>query len=101
VGSADTAYAERSAAWMVSIDGIWSDASDDDTVIVWTRKAWSEVAKFGTGSVYLNFTGIADEPVDAGVESAHGPNLERLAQIKAKYDPTNFFRLNNNIVPSP
>jgi hypothetical protein len=50
--------------------------------------------------VYLNFTGLADEAPSAGVDSAFGRNLQRLAAIKAKYDPENFFRLNNNIVPA-
>jgi hypothetical protein len=61
---------------------------------------WSAISKFGTGSVYLNFTGISDEETDVGVDSAHGKNLRRLSEIKAKYDPDNFFRLNNNITPA-
>jgi Berberine and berberine like len=48
----------------------------------------------------LNFTGIADEPLDAGVGAAFGRNLGRLRQIKKTYDPGNFFRLNNNVLPS-
>ena len=50
--------------------------------------------------VYLNFTGISGEGTDVGVDSAHGKNLRRLSEIKAKYDPDNFFRLNNNITPA-
>ena len=96
----DTAYSERSANWMVSMDGNWEDASDDDKVISWIRGAWGEVHEHGTGSLFLNFTGVADEAATVGVESAFGKNLARLAQIKAKYDPENLFRLNNNIVPA-
>jgi FAD/FMN-containing dehydrogenase len=96
----DTAYSERSAEWMVSIDGNWHDAAEDDTVIDWVRQAWSEVHKLGTGTTYLNFTGLADETADVGVESAFGKNLTRLNEIKTKYDPDNFFRLNNNIAPA-
>ncbi len=95
-----TAYSERSADWMVSIDGNWADESDDDKVISWVRDSWAEVHALGTGSVYLNFTGVEGEGVDAGVDSAFGRNLKRLAEIKAKYDPDNFFRLNNNIAPA-
>jgi hypothetical protein len=47
-----------------------------------------------------NFTGITDETPAVGVEDAFGKNLERLGKIKAKYDPDNFFRLNNNITPA-
>lgn len=100
VGAEDTAYSERSANWMVSIDGNWESASDDDKVISWVRGAWGEVHEHGTGSLYLNFTGAANEALTVGVESAFGKNLKRLAQIKAKYDPDNFFRLNNNITPA-
>ncbi|MGH2758515.1 MAG: FAD-binding oxidoreductase [Actinomycetota bacterium] len=96
----DTAYSERSANWMVSVDGNWHDEADDDKVISWVRESWGEVHALGTGRVYLNFTSIADEPTNAGVDSAHGRNLKRLAEIKAKYDPENFFRLNNNIAPA-
>jgi len=96
----DTAYSERSAPWMVSIDGNWSDGGDDSTVISWVRDTWSQVAKFGTGGVYLNFTGLSDEAATTSVDAAFGENYRRLAAIKAKYDPTNFFRLNNNIAPA-
>lgn len=99
VGPEDTANSERSANWMVSIDGNWHDAADDDKVVSWVRERWSAIHKLGTGSTYLNFTGITDERADVGVESAFGKNLKRLADIKKKYDPDNFFRLNNNIKP--
>jgi hypothetical protein len=100
VGAEDTPYSERSANWMVSIDGNWEDAKEDDKVIRWVRDAWAEVHKLGTGTTYLNFTSLVDESVDVGVESAFGKNLKKLAKIKAKYDPDNFFRLNNNIAPA-
>ena len=100
VAPEETAYSERSANWMVSIDGNWKDASDDDKVISWVRDAWAEVHAHGTGSLYLNFTGVEDEAPTVGVESAFGSNLKRLAEIKAEYDPDNLFRLNNNIIPA-
>ena len=100
VAAEDTAYSERSANWMVSIDGNWQDPNDDDKVISWVRGAWAEVHQHGTGSLYLNFTSVADEAVAVGVESAFGKNLQRLQEIKAHYDPDNFFRLNNNISPA-
>ena len=100
VGAEETAHAERSAQWMVSVDGNWHDPADDDTVIAWVRERWAAIHKLGTGSTYLNFTGIADESTDVGVDSAFSRNLKRLAEIKKKYDPGNFFRLNNNIKPA-
>jgi Berberine and berberine like len=83
---------------MVSIDGNWEDPAEHDKVVSWVRDTWSRVYERGTGSVYLNFTGIADEDADVGVDSGHS-NLDRLREIKKKYDPDNFFRLNNNIAP--
>jgi FAD binding domain/Berberine and berberine like len=95
-----TAYSERAANWMVSVDGNWTDPSDDDKVIGWVRDTWAEVDKLGTGTTYLNFTGLEDEATSTGVASAYGGNLKRLEEIKAKYDPENLFRLNNNIAPA-
>ena len=94
-----TAYSERSANWMISIDGNWEDEAEDKQVVEWVREAWRRVHKLGTGTTYLNFTGISDESAEVGVESAFGKNLERLAAAKKAYDPDNFFRLNNNITP--
>ncbi|HUR15347.1 MAG TPA: FAD-binding oxidoreductase [Mycobacteriales bacterium] len=95
-----TAYSERSASWMVSIDGNWEDAAQDEQVVSWVREAWARVHELGTGVTYLNFTGISDETADVGVDSAFGKNLQRLAKVKKAYDPENFFRLNNNIRPA-
>jgi FAD/FMN-containing dehydrogenase len=95
-----TAFAERSAPYMVSLDGMWTDPADDDANVAWIRSAWEEVKRFGNGGVYLNFTGLADEAPTAGVDTAFGRNLERLRRVKATYDPENFFRVNNNIAPA-
>jgi FAD/FMN-containing dehydrogenase len=100
VGAEETAFAERSAPYMVSIDGMWGDAADNDANVAWVRAAWDEVRQYGNGAVYLNFTGLADEAPAAGVETAYGRNLHRLAEVKAAYDPDNFFRINNNIKPA-
>jgi FAD/FMN-containing dehydrogenase len=100
VGEEETAFATRKPPYMVSIDGMWSDAADDDANVAWVRDAWNAVKEYGTGEVYLNFTGRADEAPDAGVDSALGRNMARLAEIKAKYDPDNFFRVNDNIAPA-
>ena len=100
VGAEDTAYSERTANYMVSIDGNWYDAADDDKVVNWVRGVWAQVHELGTGVTYLNFTGILDETEDVGVNDAFGRNLKRLAELKKKYDPDNFFRRNNNIKPA-
>jgi hypothetical protein len=85
---------------MVSIDTNWSDPAQDAAAIAWGRAAWEEMTKYGNGNVFLNFTGLADESVHEGVDSAFGRNLRRLGQIKATYDPDNLFQVNNNIMPA-
>jgi len=99
-GPEETAFSERLAPFMVSIDGMWSDPTDDEDGIAWVRSAWEAVRPYGNGAVYLNFTGLAGEAPSAGVDSAFGRNLERLAHVKATYDPNNVFHLNNNIQPA-
>jgi FAD/FMN-containing dehydrogenase len=101
VAAEDTAFAERSAPFMVSIDTNWSDPAQDAAAIAWGRAAWEEITKYGNGNVFLNFTGLADEPRRAHVNNAFGRNLRRLGQIKATYDPDNLFQVNNNIIPTP
>ena len=101
VGPEETAFPERSAPYLVSINGQWTDETGDDANVAWVRSAFETFEPFGTGSVYLNFTGRADEAPSDGVDSAYGRNLQRLAEVKNAYDPDNFFNLNNNIKPAP
>jgi hypothetical protein len=100
-GPEESAFAERTAPFMLSIDTNWSEPEQDADAVAWARQAWQALSRYGTGAVFLNFTGLADEPLHSGVDSAFGRNLRRLGQIKAVYDPDNFFRLNNNVVPVP
>jgi FAD/FMN-containing dehydrogenase len=100
VGSADTAYGERTAEWMSSFDGNWEDPNDNVANIGWVRDAFNELAPYGKGTTYTNFTGQADESADALTRNAYGPNTARLQAIKKQYDPDNFFRINPNILPA-
>ena len=95
-----TAYGERTAKWLSSFDGNWENPEDNTENIAWVRNAFDEVAKFGKGSTYTNFTGQSDESAQALAANAYGTNTERLRAIKKKYDPTNFFRINPNIAPA-
>jgi FAD/FMN-containing dehydrogenase len=97
VGPEESAFAERRAPFMVSVDGMWPDAADDAAHIGWVRRSWSDIAAFGNGRVYLNFM-APDE--DGGVDHALSETLGRLRSVKATYDPDNFFRRNDNIAPS-
>jgi FAD/FMN-containing dehydrogenase len=95
-----TAFAERLAPFMVSMDGMWSNPEDDRENVAWVRSAWEALSRHGNGHVYLNFFGRADGTPGAGVDSAFGRNLDRLARIKAIYDPDNVFHINHNIRPA-
>ena len=75
VGPEDSAFAERSAPYMISIDGQWTDEADDAANIEWVRSTFAQLEEFGTGSVYLNFTGRADEAPRPSVDNAFGRNL--------------------------
>lgn len=99
VGPTETAFGDRSAPFMLSVDGNWFEPKDAEAEKAWTRNVIGEAERFSTGMAYLNFSG--DAPGDAGlVQSAYGQNLDRLQQLKKKYDPQNLFRLNNNIAPA-
>jgi hypothetical protein len=50
--------------------------------------------------MYLNFNGLMNEQTDAGVADSFGPNIQRLMETKSTYDPDNFFRRNNNVLPA-
>jgi hypothetical protein len=99
IRATDTAYAERSAPWMSSIDGTWEKETDNEANIAWVRESFRRVAPYSTGTTYTNFTGQAEESAGALAATAFGANMARLRILKAQYDPDNVFRLNANIRP--
>ncbi|MDH7796996.1 MULTISPECIES: FAD-binding oxidoreductase [unclassified Beijerinckia] len=92
----DTPYANRDAAFDCFPIAIWDDPADDDANMRWARDLWSAVRPYSTGGVYAN--NLGDEGEDR-VRDAYGENYARLVALKNTYDPTNFFRLNQNIKP--
>ncbi len=97
VDSAKTAFGLRDDQWDFDIVSQWTDPANAQTNIDWTRTFWNQVEPYTKG-VYVNHLGGEDEATR--VRAAYGPNYDRLVALKTKYDPTNFFRLNNNIVPA-
>ena len=85
--------------YLLSLDTTWTDPADTERCIAWTRKTWSDLARFGQGGVYLNFAGFGEEK-DALVRAGYGANHDRLAALKRPYDPANLFRMNQNIPPA-
>jgi FAD/FMN-containing dehydrogenase len=96
VGPTETAFSNRNALYNASILSVWLDAADDAANIAWTRSAGDAIKKFGTGGGYVNY--MSDEG-EAAVRAAYEVNLERLIEVKRKYDPSNVFSANQNIAP--
>lgn len=98
VGEDETAYAYRNAPFLLNINAMWSDPTEKDKHIGWARDFWTAMQPFSAGGVYVNF--LSEEGEDR-VKAAYSPKTyERLVALKNKYDPTNFFRLNQNIKPT-
>jgi FAD/FMN-containing dehydrogenase len=93
----ETAFAHRDAAHDINIVGSWMpDDAEPDRHIAWVRETFDAVAPFSKG-VYVNFT---SDDASTRVRSAYSDEQwKRLVALKAKYDPTNVFRLNANIPP--
>lgn len=96
VASDAMAYPHRDAEFVMNVHTRWEDPGEDATCIAWARKFSDAVAGYGTGGVYVNFVGH-DEQRTTG---AYGANFGRLQEVKRRYDPGNFFRLNQNVAPS-
>jgi len=92
-----TAFAQRASDYLLAILPMWSDPADDAAQIAWARKAADAMKPFASGGAYLNYIPEGDDDV---VRASFGANLPRLRELKAKYDPRNFFRLNPNIAPA-
>jgi hypothetical protein len=92
-----TAWYYRNAPFAQVIVAVDPDPANNERMIRWARDFWSALHPFSAGGAYLNQK--MDEGTQA-VKAAYGRNYERLAQIKAKYDPQNFFHINQNITPT-
>jgi FAD/FMN-containing dehydrogenase len=97
VSATETAFFHRHDQWEVQMLSQWIDADDDEQNIQWAREMYAEMEPYLDHAVYVNMLG-ADE--SDRVRTAYGHNYERLVAIKAVYDPTNFFRSNQNVSSS-
>lgn len=91
------AFGRRDAEFVMNVHTRWEDAADDRRCIAWAREFFDAMAPHAMGSVYVNF--MPDDEKDR-VPAAFGANYARLASVKAKYDPANLFRMNQNIQPA-
>ncbi len=92
-----TAFGYRDAPFILNVIGGWLDTAETDSHIAWARHAAQAIQPYATGATYLNFLG--DEGA-ARARAGYGANYDRLVALKNEYDPTNFFRVNQNIPPT-
>ena len=93
-----TAWNTRDATWSMVIAGIDPDPSRADALKTWGRAYWKAVHPFNLEGAYVNF--MMDDELEGRVQASYGENYKRLASVKAKYDPKNLFRVNQNIQPA-
>jgi len=91
-----TAFAQRHADYDLGILTQWTDPADSARHIAWTRGFAAAMEPFRSGAYLLNFLGECE---DDAIRAAFGANYDRLVAVKTKYDPSNFFRVNQNIAP--
>ena len=97
VGADATPWAYRDAKYAGVIIGVDADAANAEKITTWCKDYWEATHPYSSGGAYLNF--IMNEGQDR-IKASYRQNYDRLAAIKRKYDPDNFFRVNQNIVPA-
>jgi hypothetical protein len=97
VDPAATAFRHRSPGFDLAAFHLWPGPAKTGECVALVTRLWEEMAPFSNGGVYVN---TLLEEGDQRIKDAYGPNYDRLAALKNKYDPDNFFRMNQNIKPS-
>lgn len=97
VGASDTAFPHRAEGYNLLVLSQWMKPEENDQCTVWARQTYGQMEPFVGPGRYVNYLGD-DEPGDPAI-AAYGLNYERLQKVKTKYDPTNFFHMNQNIRP--
>ena len=93
-----TAYPHRDVVFVLNVHTRWREAAEDKTCIAWARDLFDQLTPHATGGVYVNF--MPEDEAQRVSAGAYGPNFDRLATLKAKYDPKNLFHMNQNIRPA-
>ena len=100
VGTDESAFGDRGAPYLLGIEANWeAEPQEDEANIAWARACYSDLRRFSSGGMYLNFPGFLEEGQGL-MRDAYGGNYERLVALKNQYDPANLFRLNQNIEPT-
>jgi FAD/FMN-containing dehydrogenase len=96
VGKNDTAFSHREANWSAVYAGVDPDPANAERITEWTKDYWAALHPYSAGGAYVNF--MMDEGQER-IKATYRENFERLVAIKNEYDPTNLFRVNQNIRP--
>ena len=91
-----TAWNYRDVNWSMVIAGVSPEPSDKEKITQWARNYWEAIHPYSAGAAYLNFM---MEEGDERIRATYGNNYSRLQKVKKKYDPENFFHINQNIQP--
>ena len=94
--NSDSAFSYRDANWAQVIVGVDPDPANKEKITLWAREYWEAIHPFSSGGAYINF--MMEEGQER-VQASYRDNFEKLVEVKAKYDPRNFFRVNQNIMP--
>ncbi|MGH9328456.1 MAG: FAD-binding oxidoreductase [Terriglobia bacterium] len=97
VGENETPWSYRDAVWSEVIVGVDPDPANKGRITTWAKSYWEALHPHGAGGAYINF--MMEGEGEDRIRATYRDNYEKLAQIKAKYDPENFFRVNQNIQP--
>jgi FAD/FMN-containing dehydrogenase len=97
VGVADTAVQHREPGYNLIMPSVWTDPSQTQPTIEWTRRTYAELEPYFAARRYLNY--LSDDDIGHAARAGYGPNYDRLAHLKTKYDPDNVFHLNVNVPP--
>ena len=98
VGVSETAFPHRREGYNFLVVSEWINPADNARNIAWARESYDAMRSSFTAGRYVNYLG--DDDGEDAVAAAYGPNYQRLRTLKAKYDPTNLFHLNQNIRPA-
>ena len=97
VGKNETAFSYRDANWGEVIVGVDPDPANGERISAWAKTYWDALHPYSAGGAYVNF--MMDEGQER-VQATYRDNYPRLAEVKQRYDPTNLFRVNQNIRPT-
>ncbi|WP_340146463.1 BBE domain-containing protein [Halomonas sp. PA16-9] len=91
------AYSNRDANYVMNVHARWETAVEDERCIAWAREFFNRSQPYASGGAYVNF--LTGDEADR-TAFAYGASYERLVALKKKFDPTNLFRINQNILPT-